>query len=110
MSDSPSPTASNGRGTNGKFRPGNRCAKGNPFAKRVARLRSALFKTVSPADLRDVVAALLTQSKAGDVASIKELLQRLLGPPESVDLMGRLDALEAKIEQLADSKRQSWGN
>jgi hypothetical protein len=108
MSDSPSTTASNGRGDNGKFGPGNRCAKGNPFAKRVARLRSALFKAVSPADLRDVLAALLKQAKAGDVASIKELLQRLLGPPEAVDMVERLDALEEKIEQLTENKGRSW--
>ena len=108
MSDQPSPTASNGRGANGKFGPGNRYAKGNPFAKRVARLRAALFKAVTPADLRDVLASLLKQAKAGDVASIKELLQRLLGPPEAVDLMERLDALEEKIGQLHENKGQSW--
>lgn len=108
MNDTPSTTASNGRGSNGKFGPGNKVAKGNPFAKRVARLRSALFKAVSPNDLHDVLAALLMQAKAGDVASIKELLQRLLGPPEGVDLMERLDALEAKIEQLNENKGQSW--
>src|SRR4051812_10707506 len=100
MSDSPSPTAPNGRGANGKFGPGNRCAKGNPFAKRVALLRTALFNAVSPTDLHDVLTALLTQAKGGDVPSIKELLQRVLGPPESVDLMERLDTLEAKIEEL----------
>lgn len=42
------------------------------------------------------------------MASIKELLQRVLGPPEAVDLMERLDASEAKIEQLTDNKGQSW--
>src|SRR5678815_783739 len=108
MNDAPSPTGSNGRGSNGKFAPGNQHAKGNPFAKRVARLRSALFKAVTPADLNDVVASLLKQAKAGDVASIKELLQRLLGPPEAVDLVERLDALEEKIGQLHENKGQSW--
>jgi hypothetical protein len=39
------------------------------------------------------------------VASIKELLQRLLGPPESVE---RLDALESKIEQLTENKGSPW--
>src|SRR4051812_45694768 len=109
MNDSPSPTAPNGRNANGKFSPGNLCAKGNPFAKRVARLRSALFKAVSPADLREVLTALLTQAKAGDVASIKELLQRLLGPPEAVDLMesGRAGR---KLDQIAESKGKSWRN
>jgi hypothetical protein len=42
------------------------------------------------------------------VASIRELLQRLFGPPEAVDLMERLDALEEKIGQLHENKGQSW--
>jgi hypothetical protein len=58
--------------------------------------------------VRAVVTSLLKQAKAGDVPSIKELLQRLLGPPEAVDLLERLDALEAKIEQLAENKGQPW--
>jgi hypothetical protein len=48
MSDSPSTTASNGRTGNGRFGPSNKYAKGNPFARRVARLRSALLKAVKP--------------------------------------------------------------
>ena len=108
MSDTPSHAAANGRGRNGKFGPGNKYGKGNPFAKRVARLRSTLFKAVSPADLQEVLAALVRQAKAGDVTSIKEVLQRLLGPPEAVDLIERLDALESKIEQLNESKGRSW--
>ena len=58
----------------------NRYARGNPFAKRVAKLRSALFKAVSPEDLTEVVKVLVTSAKSGDVPAIRELLQRLLGP------------------------------
>jgi hypothetical protein len=104
MSDTPSTTASNGRDGDGKFAPGNKLAKGNPFARRVAKLRLALFKAVTPDDLAAVIAALLAQAKSGDVASIKELLQRLLGPPEAVDLVERIEALEAKINQLAEAR------
>jgi len=110
MSESPSPTASNGRGEGGRFTAGNKAAKGNPFAKRVARLRLALFESVTPDDLKAVIGSLLNQAKAGDVASIKELLQRLLGPPESVDLMERLDALEQKIEEVTENKGHPWQN
>jgi hypothetical protein len=105
--DSPSPTASCGRSSNGQFGPGNKAAKGNPHARHVARLRSALFKTVKPKDLRDVVAVLLAQAQAGDVASIKELLQRLLGPPVELDFVGRLDALEQQIAAL-QKRGNSW--
>jgi hypothetical protein len=108
MNHSPSTTAANGRAISGRFAPDNKLAKGNPHARRVARLRSALFAAVTPSDLRDVLAGLLTQAKAGDVASIKELLQRLLGPRESIDLLERLDALEAKLDQFTKNKGQAW--
>lgn len=104
MSDSPSPNGSNG----GRFAKGNPGGPGNPFAKRVAELRSALFDSVTAEDLKTVVLSLLSQAKAGNVASIKELLQRLLGPPEAIDLMERLDALETKIEQLSESRETKW--
>lgn len=108
MNDSPSTTGSNGRVASGKFAPGNQHAKGNPFAKRVAQLRSALFKAVTPADLRDVVTALLMAAKGGDVPAAREVMQRLLGPAESLDLMERLDALEAKLQQLNENQGVSW--
>ena len=47
-----------------------------------------------------MVTALLAQAKGGDVASIKELLQRLLGPPVELDFVERLDALEQQIATL----------
>jgi hypothetical protein len=105
MSDSPSTTASNGKSGNGRFGPSNKYAKGNPFARRVARLRSTLLKAVKPTDLRDVVAVLLTQAKGGDVASIKELLHRLLGPPTPVDYEERLQTLEEQIQSLQKGAR-----
>jgi hypothetical protein len=62
---------------------------------------------VKAADLREVVAALLAQAKAGDVASIKELLQRLLGPPVELDFAERLEELERTIAELRN-RGQTW--
>src|SRR3954451_23843505 len=95
----PSTPASNGRGPAGRFGAGNRFGRGNPHARKVARLRSALLRSVSPADVGEVAAALLAQAKAGDVAAARELLQRLLGPPVELDLLERLATLE---QHLAD--------
>ncbi len=95
------------RAPNGTFAHGNKASKGNPYAKRVGELRAALFEAVTPDDLKAVILKLLEQAKAGETASIKELFQRLLGPPEAVDLMERLDLLEQKIEALAENKK-SW--
>lgn len=74
----------------------------------MARLRSALLHAVSPADLRDVVTALLASAKGGDVSAARELFQRLLGPPEAFDLVERLHALEQQIEELAKERGESW--
>src|SRR5688572_14061655 len=96
----PSPTAPNGRGANGRFGPGNRCARGNPHAKKVAQLRGGLLAAVTVQDIKDVAAALLRSAKDGDVAAARELLQRLLGPPVELDLLERMDELERTIAEL----------
>lgn len=96
----PSTTEANGRDTKGRFGAGNRAAKGNPHAAKVARLRAAMLNAVEPADVRDVVAGLLTQAKAGDIPAIKELLQRLLGPPVELDFVERMGTLEQRIAEL----------
>ena len=70
----------------------------------MARLRAELLRAVTPADLRDIVAALLNQAKAGDVAATKELLQRLLGPPVELDLLERLEVLEGRLREQQESE------
>jgi hypothetical protein len=97
----PSPNGANGRGPGGRFAKGNVGGPGNPNARHVARLRSALLKAVKPNDLKEVIAALLQSAKRGEVAAARELLQRLLGPAESIDLLARLDALERQADELA---------
>jgi hypothetical protein len=70
-------------------------------------LRSELLRSVTPKDLREVVAALLAQAKAGDVPATKELLQRLLGPPVELDLLERLDRLEQRLAEQ-QGRGSSW--
>jgi len=69
---------------NGDFAPGNQIGKGqgNPYAKKVAAIRAALFDAVTPADISEVVAKILAQAKAGDMIAARELLDRLLGKPK----------------------------
>jgi hypothetical protein len=59
-----------------------------------------LLRAVGPRDLRDVVAALLARAKAGEIAAIKELLQRLLGPPVELDLLQRIEDLEGRLAEV----------
>jgi hypothetical protein len=83
----PSTNGANGRDANGRFGKGNAGGPGNPHAKQVAQLRAALFAAVTEDDLKEVVAALLNRAREGDIAAIRELLDRLLGKaPASVEV------------------------
>ena len=94
MGKSPSTNGPNGRDARGRFVRGNQGGPGNPHARKVAQLRSALLKAVKLTDLRAIVKALVSQAKQGDVAAAKLLLERLLGPPIAVDIEDRLELLE----------------
>ncbi|OPZ98886.1 MAG: hypothetical protein BWY71_01136 [Planctomycetes bacterium ADurb.Bin412] len=101
MTEKPLPNGSNGRDDKGQFTKGNGGGPGNPFAQQVAELRKTLLTAVTPKDLQAVVKALLNQAKEGNIAAVRELLSRLLGPPVEVDILARLEALE---ERLAEKK------
>ena len=60
---------------------GTRGRPGNPHARRVHRLRSALLDAVTPDDIGEIVQKLISMAKSGDIAAIKELLDRTLGKP-----------------------------
>jgi hypothetical protein len=94
LTASPSP---NGRDGRGRFAPGNRGGPGNPQAAHVARLRSAMLEAVTPEDMQEIIARLVTMAKAGDVAAIREVLLRTLGRPLEADLIDRLESLERSI-------------
>ena len=64
-----------------------------------------MLRAVTPQDLREVVAALLAKAKAGEVPAIKELLQRLLGPPVELDLLQRMEDLERNLADMAAGVR-----
>jgi len=85
------------RDERGRFLPGNKAATGNPHAKRVAELRSALLEAVTAEDLTAVVRALVTAAKQGDVAAARVLFERVLGRPLEADILERLEALEARL-------------
>lgn len=92
--DRPSTNGDNGRDGGGRFTRGNAGGPGNPYARRVARLRTLMLETVSDEDLKAIVSALVKQAKAGDLAAIREVLNRVTGragfiehaDPDSVDL------------------------
>ncbi len=97
----PSPAVDNGRTVGGTFAPGNTFGKGNPHAKRVGALRSALLDAVTEDDVREVLAALIREAKDGNVAAMREFFSRVLGQPEAVDILNRMSELEALLEHAA---------
>jgi len=97
MSKRPSPTADNGRGPGGRFAKGNKSGAGNPLHVHVQLLRAALLRSVTGKELEAVGRKLLMMALQGDVAAIRELLNRLLGPPVEADLLGRIETLEAVV-------------
>ena len=97
MIQQPSPTESNGRGSDGRFAAGNRYAKGNPYAKRIGELRSALLSALSDDDWRAILTKLFECAKAGESWAIREIFDRTLGKPVECDLLERLEALEATL-------------
>ena len=86
----------------GRFGPGNRFSRGNPHAKRVAQLRSALLETVTVEDMRAVAAKLIEMARGGDLPAIRELLERTLGKPVESDFMERLDELEKHLTRARE--------
>jgi hypothetical protein len=107
MSDAPKEPVGDGRGSDGRFKPGNKAAKGNPHAKAVQKLRAALFEAVQPDDLRQIVAAMVEKAKAGDIPACREVLERTLGKPEAADFVARLEALEERIAELQKRGQQA---
>lgn len=74
--------STNGRnGFNGQFATGNRHGKGNPHFGKVATLRSAVLKSVTPATVKGLVKSLIDQAMAGDIAAARLILPYLVGMP-----------------------------
>jgi hypothetical protein len=95
----PSPNGTNGRDRNGKFTPGNRVGKGNPFAAECARLRSAMIQAVSDDDVSTIIKAVVAKARNGDLAAAALVLDRVLGRPAPHDLATRIDRLEQIAEE-----------
>ncbi|MCE5302848.1 MAG: hypothetical protein LLF97_07030 [Planctomycetaceae bacterium] len=91
----PSTNGPNGRDAHGRFAKGNAGGPGNPFARQAQHLRGALFAAVTTADLKAVVTKLVQLAKGGDVQAAKVVLDRALGPPVELDLIERIEQLEA---------------
>lgn len=94
----PSPNGHNGRGASGRFAKGNPGGPGNPHAQQVGKLRSAMLRAVTEADVKAIVARLVKLAKEGNVQAAREVLDRCVGKPTEADLIARIEQLERVAE------------
>ncbi|MEI6171155.1 MAG: hypothetical protein WCQ45_01555 [bacterium] len=75
------PDGDNGRDASGRFAKGNPGGTGNPYARRVAELRSALLDAVTPADIEGMARAVIDKARDGDVVAFRAVAPYLFGKP-----------------------------
>jgi len=95
----PSPNGSNGRDGRGRFAPGNAGGPGNPFAGRVARLRSLLLDAISEDELRAIVEAVAKKAKGGDLTAAKMVLDYCVGKPAAAVDVDKIELQAAKLQR-----------
>jgi hypothetical protein len=91
----------------GRFAKGNKLGRGNPLAGRAAKIRAVLLKQLTPAKAKEIAEALIDQASKGDMAAIKELLDRTIGKPAQADLMERLETLEHLLEEIVTQREEA---
>jgi hypothetical protein len=102
VSDSPSANGGDGRNARGQFTAGNKHARGNPLAGAVTKLRSSMLRAVTQDDLDDIVAEVVRQGKAGNLAAIKLLLAYTVGKPIDYSAMDRLENEHERAQKTRD--------
>ncbi len=105
----PSPNGPIGEGrdkSTGRFLPGNPGGPGNPFARKVARLRSALLEAVTETDVAAVGRKLVSLALEGDTAAAKLVLDYLLGGPAPAVNPDRVADDEAQDLLLREIQRK----
>jgi len=106
------PRVDGARDRRGRFATGNKCGRGDPLAGRAAKIRAVLLQALTPAATKRIARKLLEKAEDGDLAYIRELLDRTIGKPSTSDLAERVEQLVEKIfrrKEKWDSKTKSAG-
>jgi hypothetical protein len=83
----------------GRFAKGNPGGPGNPLARQVNVIRSALLNALTPADVEAIIKAMIAKAKKGQLGYIKELFDRSIGKSSEADVLLRIEALEEKLNE-----------
>lgn len=84
--DSVSPEGDGQRDGAGRFKPGNKCGKGNVSLSRVAMYRKAFHDAVSDEELAEVARAVLKVAKTGDVPAARFIADYTIGKPQAAEV------------------------
>lgn len=98
-----------GRTAGGRFAKGNPGGPGNPNARQTAQLRALIAECATPDELRAILTRLLSMARAGDMAAIREVLDRVGGKPSQTELIERVERLEHALLQ-GDNDESSPSN
>jgi len=105
MSNRPSANGANsGRDGQGRFTKDNPGGPGNPYARQIAALRSAMLETVSGDDIRELARVLLESAKGGDVPAARLLLGYTIGAAHAIQPVDP-DRVELEDQKLRAEKR-----
>ncbi len=63
-------------------------------------MRAALLQAVTVGDIKAIVGKLVEQAKGGDIAAIRELLDRAIGKPVETDFVEKVEHLERMLDEL----------
>jgi hypothetical protein len=86
------------RAKDGKFLPGHKYGKGNPWLGEIAKIRKRLFESVKADDWDAIRDALITKSKEGDIKAMTLLFSYVLGKPVQV-VEANVNAVQMTAEQ-----------
>jgi hypothetical protein len=95
-----------GRTAKGTFAPGNTVARGNPNARRMAALRSALLECLTGERMKALGERLYAAAVGGDWTAAKLLLAYAVGKPREAVDADRLDLDEWKLLDAAPTLAQ----
>lgn len=92
------------RDEHGRFIKGNRGGKGgNTAAKRALRFRNALYEAFTPEDIEALAKKMRDCALSGNIRAISLCFDRLLGQPVALDVLERLEKLEAIVKSTEQS-------
>ncbi len=106
----PSTNGDNGRDSCGRFATGNSGGPGNPFARKAAALRAALFNKVTAQDIEELAQQLLDRAKSGDLAAMKVLFNYTIGRPTAPVDPDTLDVQEWQLHKESTTNTVEVGN